>query len=373
MNVCQGQCVSVVILNWNGWEDTLSCLESVTSQTPSPCTVVVVDNGSTDQSVPCIVDWAHAWVSRATSQRAFATRAVLGVASGHGVPTESGGQDRCDQLTSVVLLQIPDNRGFARGNNVGIQFVLNATKSRYVLVLNNDAALQEDALPLLVSALEGEPDAGLAGPRLLDANDGSEWQWPVKNRLSFDTVLIVFTGLNRLFRGTRIYLAKFERSSKQVPVYAIPGSCMLFTRKAIEDIQHFDPATFLYWEEFIVAEKLLAHGYLTLYVPACRVVHKLGASTRKLGARKFVENMRSETYFFSKYGKFSAHQILVLSMVRVVAYLGRCLSSSDYRSIRRDFVAVLFKRTLVMDAGLAPVSFGPPGTGERPPPTRQAS
>ena len=118
---------------------------------------------------------------------------------------------------------------------------------------------------------------------------------------------------------------------------------MLFRREALEAIAGFDEETFLYWEEFIVADKLETHGYETYFIPESRVLHKVGASTTKLGARKFIENVRSENHYFSEYRNFSRLQLLVLKSVRVAAYLMRCVVNKDYRARWHDFLSILLE------------------------------
>ena len=114
--------VSVVILNWNGAAETLACLDSLSAQTFRDFRVVIVDNGSADDSVVRIEEWARAHP---------------------GLPLD--------------LIETGENLGFAGGSNRGIRQALEAGAD-LVFLLNNDTLLRPDALQLLVEFLDAHPD-----------------------------------------------------------------------------------------------------------------------------------------------------------------------------------------------------------------------
>lgn len=118
--------VYVVILNWNGGKDTVGCLESLHGQTHRPLHLLVVDNGSQDDSVALIERWA-------------ASRS-----------------DEGDLLT-FRLIEAGENLGFAAGANVGIREAL-AAGAELVFLLNNDTVLEPDAIEKLVGFLERRPE-----------------------------------------------------------------------------------------------------------------------------------------------------------------------------------------------------------------------
>lgn len=319
--------VAIVILNWNGHRDTVACLDSVINLNCQPRVTVVVDNGSTDDSVDVISRWAG-------QQQRLGTVAPVQLSS-RELELQGRAINAAEETTSrhsFVLLCSEENEGYARGNNLGIDLVLrNFPDVRHVLILNNDALLQPDSVEHMLGQFEDE-GVGLVGPRVVDYHDGSEWQWPVRDQLDFPTMVVVFSALNRLLRRTRLYRSRFYMEAHAGDVYAVPGSCMLFSRRVLEEIGGFDPATFLYWEEFIVAERLRERGYRTRYAPRAVVAHKLGASTRRLGSQRFVENVRSEAYFLRRYSKLKRWQIAIIQALKVAGYSTRSLLSPDYRT-----------------------------------------
>jgi GT2 family glycosyltransferase len=141
----------------------------------------------------------------------------------------------------------------------------------------------------------------------------------------------VFSVLRRVVKWSALYKRYFYSGDKPAYVYAIPGSCMFFDARALREIDLLDEATFLFWEEFIVAERLLAHGYRTLYDPRIRIAHKWNRSVDKIGPRKFLANWESEIYFFSQYRRCGIGVLIVQKVVRFCALLGRFLLDPQYR------------------------------------------
>ena len=118
--------VATTILNYNGWRDTVACLESLRISRPRGSLVVVVDNGSTDES--------------------------LGVLR----PSLRDGE---------VLLDLPRNGGFSAGMNAGLQRCLRA-KAQFVFVLNNDTVVERGVFDELVAYMSDHPDVGVTVPRV---------------------------------------------------------------------------------------------------------------------------------------------------------------------------------------------------------------
>src|ERR1700679_1184576 len=109
--------VYIVILNWNGWSDTIACVESVLQQDYENFRVIICDNGSTDDSVAQLLKWAAASLPmRGRKDRAFTMITV---------DEKAAGQFR-DPITNgdLILLKNHRNLGFAGGNNAGLKLAL---------------------------------------------------------------------------------------------------------------------------------------------------------------------------------------------------------------------------------------------------------
>lgn len=291
--------VYVVILNWNGWQDTLVCVRSLKRSDYTNLQIVVVDNNSQDESISRIRE----------------------------------------SYPDIALIETRRNLGFAGGNNVGIRFALD-NGADYVFVLNNDTYVASDCVSNLVNFAISCPHAALLGPKIYDAGTEVYRQWAVKSRLSFWSILWILSPFRRLIYDTAFFRNFFYTSDQAARVYAVPGSAMFFNAEVLEKIGLFDEQTFLYWEEFIVAEKLYRLGLPTYVVPQAVIWHKESASISKIGARKFIENVKSETYFVRKYLGFSPIESAILRFIRLAAYLGRCTKQSEYRSNLGKFLRV---------------------------------
>ena len=128
--------VVCVVVNWNGWHDTLPCLQTLSCQTAQPLHVVVVDNGSTDDSVERLRTWIEQ-------------------------PRSCG--------TAFSLVQSGENLGFARGANLGIERALQLDAG-FVWLLNNDTECPPDTLGTLLSVAAAQPDTGMVGSVLFYHN-----------------------------------------------------------------------------------------------------------------------------------------------------------------------------------------------------------
>jgi len=143
--------VYIIIVNWNGWRDTVECLDSLFCITYSPFTVVVCDNGSHDDSVDQLKRWGeHKGIPCVEYRREDA---------------ESGGRE--GDPPQLVLIRNGENLGFAGGNNVGLRYALARGDFAYVWLLNNDTIVQSDSLTRLVERMQRQPDAGLCGSTIL--------------------------------------------------------------------------------------------------------------------------------------------------------------------------------------------------------------
>jgi GT2 family glycosyltransferase len=216
--------VVVIVLNWNGKEDTLACLESLRQLDYPNYEVVVVDNGSTDGSVEAV---------RAS-------------------------------FTGVAILETGENLGFAEGNNAGVQRAL-AHGADYVLLLNNDTEVAPDFISILVDAVEATPQAGVAGPTIY----------------YFDRPAIIWSagGAIDWRRGDTRMMALDEADHGQYDavreVDFVTGCALLARREVFEKAGMLDPRFFMYYEEAEWCVRASRAGYKILHVPQAHVWHKI--------------------------------------------------------------------------------------------------
>jgi GT2 family glycosyltransferase len=261
--------VAVILLNWNGWKNTIECLESVFRLSYPAFTVIVCDNASTDGSVDRICAWAEGCLPASCSSADLTRLVVPAVPK----PIESVRIDPRDTATNVapgirlVLIPTGANLGFAGGNNVGLRFALSWSEIEYFWLLNNDTLVEPDALSAMVGAMQADRGIGLCGSVLRDY----------------------------FFPGSVLTLGgrKYNRwSGRSRPIQAIPNAAgpqeftaldyveaasVLVRRGFLERVGLMSEDYFLYFEEMDWAMR--ARGRFGLaYSPQSIVYHKEGGS-----------------------------------------------------------------------------------------------
>jgi len=216
--------VSIVILNWNGLEDTRECLQSLRRIGYSNRRIVVVDNGS-------------------AAREAAALR------------------DEFGDVSDVI--ENETNLGFAAGANLGIRHALKSG-AEYVLLLNNDTTFEPTFLTALVEAAESRGDGAAFCPKTYF------YAQPDMIYSTGGTVSIWTATARQIGRGQRDS-GQFDRVATRD--YA-DGVCMLIPRRALETIGLLDEDYFAYWEETDWCTRARAGGFRCYYIPDARIWHK---------------------------------------------------------------------------------------------------
>jgi GT2 family glycosyltransferase len=213
----------VIVLNWNGTDDTLDCLRSLVRVDYPRYEIVVVDNGSREPP-----------------------RARIEA-----------------QFPSVTYLETPLNLGYAGGNNIGIRQAL-AQGHDYVFVLNNDTIVEPDFLTRAIAAAESTPAVGVIGIKIL-AWDRPGCVWVAYGRVTYHQSLVRLIGYYEQDDGAY---------DEQREVDWVPGTAMLFPRRALERVGLFDEDFFAYHEDVDWCTRAREHGLRVIFTPGARIHHK---------------------------------------------------------------------------------------------------
>lgn len=175
----------------------------------------------------------------------------------------------------VTAIQLPANKGFAHGVNVGWR----SGGSPYVLLLNPDARIDAASLQTLVGALEDAPKLGAVAPRIVDADgslDFSQRRYP-SLRSTYAQALF----LHRLFPTAswtdEVVRDRSAYGHRRSPDW-VSGACILVRRQALVDLAGLDERFFMYAEDIDFCRRLRDHGYDLLFVPEAVVQHDGGGS-----------------------------------------------------------------------------------------------
>ncbi|WP_242656389.1 glycosyltransferase [Desulfofundulus thermosubterraneus] len=166
--------VFIIILNYNGWQDTVECLESVQRLTYPNYRIVVIDNGSTDGSMEKIKAWAAGELRVESKFFTYdpSTKPVRWIeydrvtAEAGGLPELEAEIEALPPNRRMVLIQTGANLGYAGGNNVGIRYSINSV-SDYIWLLNNDTVVHKSALKTMVDIAEKVLRIGIVGSKIL--------------------------------------------------------------------------------------------------------------------------------------------------------------------------------------------------------------
>ena len=226
---CQGMPayqVAAVVLNWNNKDDTLACLRSLRQQEGADAHIIVVDNGSTDNSVSEITD----------------------------------------HFPDLCVIETGANLGYAAGNNIGISDAIKG-QFEYIFVINNDTVLDPSCMANLVTELRRCPHAGAAAPKslFLDQPD-----------------LIYFAGGVIGSDGGTIHVGIGVSDGPQYCQASdaewLTGCAIMFRKEALRRVGLFEPKYFLLYEDADWSLRARKAGYVLRFAPKARLWHKTSSS-----------------------------------------------------------------------------------------------
>ena len=337
--------VYVVLLNWNGWRDTLACLTSLLASTGIKLRVVVCDNASSDGSLEHIVAWADGLESAEPPSHPRLTKLCRKTP----LPLQymrlnraAAEQGSLHNNAPLVLVDNGANLGFAAGNNVGLRFALNQPDMDYVWILNNDTLVEPDCLRNMVRRLKSEPGDAVCGsiihffdkPEIIQAIGG--------NRFNH------FTGCADCSEGRFTHeQATLDITTIESELDYISGCSMLLPRKFLETVGLMSEDYFLYYEEIDWFTR--AQGrYKICIAKDARLYHREGAA---IGSKNWQRpaSVLSDFYMFrSRLTYMRKHSRRFLGLCYVDSWLevGKRLLRRQYSNAWTVGSVLLGKRSL---------------------------
>ena len=287
--------ISIIILNWNGWKDTIECLKSFEKVDYPNYEIIVVDNASTDDSVKKLKEYINNDIC--VNQRSY-PREPASMSYQIRKPN-----DICQQIT---LLTNDKNLGFAGGNNIGIKYAIENSKlnNEYILLLNNDTVVAPQFLNELVRVGESDEKIGILGPLIYYYDDPKRIQFGGGKLKKFMT------------RGVHLYLDEIDEGQfngiDYEPVDYYTGCALMIKRKVIEKIGLMPEDYFLYYEDVDWNLKSKKAGYISIIVPKAKIWHKVSRSAKQ-GSPSYI-------YYHSRNGLLTAKRNAPF-FLRPVVYL----------------------------------------------------
>jgi GT2 family glycosyltransferase len=266
--------LSYCVVNTNGREDLLACLDAIERTHPAGAEgeVLVLDNASSDGSAEAVRRWIES-------------------ADAAGGP--KGG---------ARLIALERRAGKAENDST----LLKEARGGYCLLLNEDSELEPGAVEALIAALDVDPRAGAAGARLLDSKGD-----PVPCAWRFPGVGTALAGA--LFLHRRLTVQSKGSDARRVDW--AQSSALMVRREAAAGVGYLDPAFFVYYDECDFCKRLADAGWHTLFVPAAEAIHHDQLSTDlAAGLPRIVEFHRNRDLYMRKHhGRAAALTVRLLT------------------------------------------------------------
>jgi len=270
--------VVVVVLNWNGYDDTCKCVYSLIEIEYENYDIVVVDNGSEEDELAAL---------------------------------------KADFGDNIIGIQNASNYGFGKGNNKGIEWALKNRDPAYVLTLNNDTTVEQDFLTSLIGEVRTQSqheNIAAAGPVILDQNDPS-------------TVWSAGTKRENFLNPTKVlYRQKSMSSLPAEPFYTdgIVGCTVLYNVDCLKEIGLIDEDYFLGYEEHDWCHRANTEGYEFLIVPDSIVYHEISSSRGRDNPLYEYYAKRNRLLFYQK--NLNGIPLFIALLLFSVRFMIRCIN-----------------------------------------------
>lgn len=303
--------VQILILNWNGFRDTIGCLASVFALDYPAFGVVVCDNGSTDGSLDRIREWAEhgTVVTTGGDDHALpqvpATRGPIPHVRYDRVSAERGGV--ADDDSPLALIETGGNVGFAAGNNVGFRYIVERGDAEYVWLLNNDTVVAPSALRELVQCAEADPRCAAVGATLFELHDPQRVQEMGGGRASEWHGMVDVIGRGQSASAPR---------SPSLALDYVSGGCALIRREVLTTVGLLDERFFLYAEDVDWGIRMREAGYTLRYAPGAHVWHKGSGALKRASPGNDFHNVRGALLLILKHRPSRLPLAFVCSVLR---------------------------------------------------------
>jgi hypothetical protein len=290
--------VSIIIVNWNGLEDTSECLESLKKITFPNYEVILVDNNSTEND-----------------------DRVLG-----------------DKFADYIhVIENDKNYGFAGGANIGMRYAMANSKPDYILLLNNDTIVDSNFLACLVEAAESQKSIGIVGGKICFLREPKQIQivWGKTNLWNW-----------QIFSHTPPYSSLHRTIDKGQYDYTreadwVSGCCILIKKDVINKIGLLEESYFGGWDDTDYCLCAKKAGFAILYTHRAQIWHKNAQSFNKVNSYRAYLDTRNRFIFMKRHAGKPQYILFVISIFTVYFWVMAAYYSLVVR--KPAMVSALFK------------------------------
>jgi len=295
--------VSIIILNYNNWQDTIECLESIILLNYESFNVIIVDNKSSNDSVEKLINWLQIKSSKVSLQFSF-------------------NKKECSNFLidkkEYIFIQSDKNNGYASGNNIGISYAMDIYNSDFFWILNNDTIVYSDSLSNLVSysILNKDRKLGIIGSKLIYYYNQNFIQ-------GIGGKYNIWTGKGtHIGDGLPVINKDIDKYNINDIDYII-GASLFISNIFVNDIGLLNEEYFLYYEEIDWVLRGKLKGYRVGYCPLSIILHKEGSSTKTSILDRYpsllsdINIIKSRIIFTKKFYPYTL-PLLVLSFLATI-------------------------------------------------------
>lgn len=291
--------LGIVILNYNTFNETIECIDSILSSTTVGFCIYIVDNCSNDGSSTKL-------------------------------------NDMYESKNNIFMIHNTINSGYAAGNNIGIKTAI-TNGCDYILIVNPDVKFKDNCIEILLNYLSSNDEYGVCSPKILSP-ENKYMQFALK-KYTFNAFIKSkkpFIFLNS-FNNSRFF--KYD-ICKPFEFYGMTsGCCFMIKSDTIKKIDFFDENTFLFYEEEILSYKLIEIQKTTCIIPEATVIHNHSTSIKKEN-KAFTRYHRflSSKYVLIKYAKINLLEQFLVFLIHDALFIFLSVFKEEYRCLLKPLL-----------------------------------
>lgn len=281
--------IGIIILNYRTYIQTIECVESIMQDTNfNEYKIYIVDNASPNDSYQIL-------------------------------------KKRFVDYTNIKVINVIENSGFAKGNNIGIeQAILDGVKT--LVLTNNDIIFNTQSIKRLIKSVIYNEKVVIAGPKIYDPHGNNQHSSRL-TKASFVEIL----GMNFLFKKNSEEKLDEANIDKPQKVFSVSGCCFAISIDRFKEMGAFDENTFLYNEENILGEQAEQKKFDIYFDPTSSIVHHHGATTGRQNLFVTIELIKSTLYYWRVYRSGKIIDLLLIYLTLTSKSLIKSLYNKQFR------------------------------------------
>lgn len=258
-------CLSIIIVNYNNYQLTNKCIESVLNTVKNiEYEIIVVDNNSPNDSYEKMCE-------------------------------------KFGMIENINIIKSPDNAGFGAGNNLGAE----KAKGEYILFLNPDIVVIDNAIEKMLNKIKSSNEIGLLSGKLLNSDKSIQYSCrrilPLNEFLLCRTPFSKFVSQEKKEQYNHKYLMKDFDHDKSSEVEWVMGACMIISKDLFFKVGKFSKEYFMYFEDVDLCYKVKKAGKKVFYLADAEMIHLHNQESTKKITKMTMVHLKSMTRFYYKY------------------------------------------------------------------------